>query len=267
MTDYRSFFCEHYIALMINYWEMLLNDMPKFKLIERKVNDDTVSCIRIMHTNSISHEYYLKTEKGQQAYRTYSNREQISKNIRDYRNLWTCKTSKPVPTISKSIINMLMHDSSAFNDIEYYNKLTSESARNIYGIQNHTLIYKGMPMRSKLERDVAKILDSLNLDYKYEPQIELFEKSKFTDFFIAIPIINKCFPCEVAGMLDNEGYYNKFQSDLSSYTASKYIIGRNLLIIGETSYSPISTTMIAALICSFINNQIEEMITNNNIIL
>ncbi|MCQ2483525.1 MAG: hypothetical protein MJ153_08575 [Clostridia bacterium] len=265
MTDYRNFFCEHYIALMINYWQTILSDMPKFKVIERKVNNEIIPCIRVIHDDSTSHEYYLKTVKGQQTYQAYLYQEQLIKNIRDYRKLWICKTSKPLTVISKSVINMLMHDCSAFNDMEYYNTLTTESARNIFGMQNHTLIYNGMPMRSKLERDVAKILDLLNLDYKYEAQIELFGKSKFTDFFIAVPIINKCFPCEVAGMLDNESYYDKFQSDLSKYTASKYIIGRNLLIIGETGYSPISTTMIAALICSFINNNIEETITSNNL--
>lgn len=157
---------------------------------------------------------------------------------------------------------MLKYNNANRNNMDFYDTLTHEQATREYGAQVTDYQYNNMCFPSKLEMEVAQILDALDLDYKHEPKIMLGNEPKYPDFFIGLSIINFCFPTEVAGMLEKPDYVLKFDRDLSRYTGNGYLFDHDFILIGESRYHPFNDILIARTICNFINGKVEDALNS-----
>lgn len=121
------------------------------------------------------------------------------------------------------------------------NNLFNTFTNNQRGItENHKFKYKGIPMVSEFETEIASIIDSLDISFKYEVKLVLGEyKIKFPDFGLVFPEYNRCAFLEYLGGLDNFKYVNRNGKKFEDYNNAGIYIGRDIAFIpGEENYRP-----------------------------
>ncbi len=252
--DYRIYFSNDFLALNINYFEMKLQEAFRYSLVTR--GDKSKICVYDCHTYKRLHEYSLESQLGKAAYDDMVRIEKIENLLSDYKALWRYRNNYPVPKINSDVINTLMRFNSNRLNIDFYNSLSSDMAKGLSEKFNRSYYSGNTGMASYLENRCASVLKKLNLEYKYEPLISLKNYDKLVDFFIGVPIINFCFPLEVAGKLDDVTYFNKFQQDMERYYRSDLVEGHTLLVIRVNSRFKVSDEMMAQEICHFINKAV-----------
>ena len=94
--------------------------------------------------------------------------------------------------------------------------------------------HNGRKLRSRGEVVIAQVLDSLGLEYKYEPTIHIGEYRYNPDFAVYLPEFERCFFIEFLGMLDKYDYVAKNSSKIYSYMSSGMVINRDLLLFYGT---------------------------------
>lgn len=252
--DYRIYFSLEYLELMISYLNVELKKLPLYKLGTHIRRGESVACIRDYdpQTKRVLHEFSIVSKEGNSRYQTYLYRQSLEKKLQDYMHIWEQKSNRPLNKIGENQLKQLMNFGGTNLTNEFYENLQAESGRILYD-RKRPLIHNDIAMASKIEVIVASILDQLDLEYKYETQIYINFEEKLADFFINIRLLNRCFPIEVLGLLDDENYLAKFQRDIRNYVKSGYLFGKNLLLIGETSDIKADTERIAQEICDFIN--------------
>lgn len=267
MKDYRYFLSYEYLLIKINNLMNTLDGFPKLKEVTRGNKGNSYKVIREYDKTDLKvlHEYHLNSNNGQKLQRIYNEREQIAIKLKEYRNIWQAKYNRPVPILDERMLNTLQNLPVQFgNSMEFYRQLVPEMGRLKYG-NRHPYTFRNVPMTSKVEVDVASVFYSLDLDYKYEPEISLGNELKVTDFFVCIPMINSCFPTEVAGLMDKDRYYAKLMGDLTIYFKCNYVMDRSLLVIAETEELSMNTDVFAVVICSFVNQFLMEVLLRQGI--
>ena len=87
-----------------------------------------------------------------------------------------------------------------------------------------------MMMDSRGEMIVAQTLESLGLEYKYEPRIIIGGEVYYPDFIVYLPEFERCFFVEFMGRLDDEKYISRNKFKLMDYLKSGMVINRDLLV-------------------------------------
>ncbi len=126
-------------------------------------------------------------------------------------------------------------------DNRYDTRLFQSFVNNQGGVtEHHKFQYKGIPMRSEFETEIASILDELNITFKYEVKLELGEyKCRYPDFGLSFPEYNRCGFLEFLGALDSFRYVNKNEGKFSEYNNAGLYIGRDVVYIpGDVFYRP-----------------------------
>ena len=90
--------------------------------------------------------------------------------------------------------------------------------------------HKDIYMRSRAEMILADVLDSLNLEYKYEPKIEINGRTYYPDFVVFLPEFNRCFFIEFLGRLNDEQYAVENGCKIGNYFRSGMVINEDLLL-------------------------------------
>lgn len=128
------------------------------------------------------------------------------------------------------------------NEYNRYDTRLFQSFKNNQGgvTEHHKFQYKGIPMRSEFETEIASVLDSLSITFKYEVKLELGErKCRYPDFGLCFPEYNRCGFLEYLGALDSFRYVNKNDSKFSDYNNAGLYIGRDVVYIpGDEGYRP-----------------------------
>ncbi len=119
---------------------------------------------------------------------------------------------------------------------EFWNSLKSNSDtyENKYPIR-----YKDFIMRSQFEVDVATVLDSLGLDYKYEVKILFGNKEYYPDMAVNLPEYDRCGFVEAMGGMDSLKYVSHNMEKLNKYINYGLFPNRDIAIIpGERGDYP-----------------------------
>ena len=90
--------------------------------------------------------------------------------------------------------------------------------------------YKDMVMDSRAEMIVAQTLESLGLQYKYEPRIFINGELYYPDFIVYLPEFERCFFIEFLGQLDNEKYISRNKFKIMDYLKAGMVINRDILL-------------------------------------
>ena len=103
---------------------------------------------------------------------------------------------------------------------------------------------KGEKVRSKAEKIIADELNVFNVPYRYEYPLEILvgkqRKIFRPDFLVLNRRTRKEYVIEHLGMMDKIGYYNNNLNKIGILEQNGYLLGVNLLILHETSDSPIN---------------------------
>lgn len=107
---------------------------------------------------------------------------------------------------------------------------------------------KGEKVRSKTEKIIADELAAHNIPYRYEYPVELTvgkqQRIFRPDFMILNIRTRQVYLLEHFGMMDKTNYYNSSLNKLDIYEQNGYLLGKNLLILHETSEAPINVSVL-----------------------
>lgn len=112
--------------------------------------------------------------------------------------------------------------------------------------QNSTEYYtiKGERVRSKSEKIIADELTRRGIPYKYEKPLILEERGKMLvirpDFTILNTSNRKQYILEHFGMMDDPNYIAKAMTKMNTYEKNGYLLGKNLIILRESSGHPLN---------------------------
>lgn len=148
-------------------------------------------------------------------------------------------------------------------DIVPVKKLKEEFEKETYvGLgfdeNDHTEYYtnRGERVRSKSEKIIADELNRLGIPYKYEKPLALNINGKMKDFYPDFTAINTTTGeikyIEHLGMMDHPNYYQNVLAKLDAYEKNGLLIGRDIVLIHESSYRPLNTKVIADYIDEFL---------------
>ena len=118
------------------------------------------------------------------------------------------------------------------------------------------LLYNNNLYRSKGEIKIARILDSIGLEYKYEPQLFLSDGPVFPDFWVHQRETHNCVILEYGGMLDSQKYYDHLAYKRNRYRSSGLREGIDVIFINEYSDLAIEDELISTLVLSALEQSI-----------
>lgn len=259
--SYLQYFSREYLAIMINTLEYKLQEYSCFTTFARQTKKGKQTYIREIEarTRKPLHEYSLISIEGQRLMHIMDQKRMLEGVLDSYKMAYHRKTGRNAPKIGIETINMLRQSNVYGNTMEVYKKLVNEQAAKVFGTKERPHTYKDMHFISKFEMGVAILLDDLKLMYKHEPCLKLVDKDKYSDFVVGVPMINACFPVEVAGLLENSQYSLRFVGDLKSYVNTGYLFDHDMLVIAETSGHRINMARIARIIASFVSRKVDEV--------
>ena len=119
-----------------------------------------------------------------------------------------------------------------------------------FGEENKTVYYtiKGERVRSKSEKIIADELYRHGIPYKYELPIELESWNRkitiYPDFTVLNKRTGKKWIIEHLGMMDKPSYFESAMQKLDTYEKNDILLGRDLLLLHETSMSPLDTKVL-----------------------
>ncbi len=87
--------------------------------------------------------------------------------------------------------------------------------------------------RSKSELLIAQLLESLGLEYKYEPLMMINGKERWPDFAVYCPETNRFFLIEHLGMMDKGGYRSENTDKILDYEESGYRVDIDVIFSME----------------------------------
>ena len=107
---------------------------------------------------------------------------------------------------------------------------------------------KNERVRSKSEKIIADELARYGIPYRYEYPLSLRDGNKIVTKrpdFIALNVRTlEEVIIEHLGLLDREKYFNENMDKIGLYESNGYLIGRNLLLLHETSGVPLNTKIL-----------------------
>lgn len=136
-------------------------------------------------------------------------------------------------------------------DYNDYQKMVSNTS-NSDG--KHPYQHKEFYMRSRFEVSMAYVLDSLGLDYKYEPTIYLGDYMINPDFVVYLPEFDCCIIIECEGMTNRVGYVNRNGMKFTEYLYSGLVFGMTLVVLQGTDKQMPSPEIMRNAVVSAINN-------------
>lgn len=114
---------------------------------------------------------------------------------------------------------------------------------------------RGERVRSKSEKIIADELNRLGIPYRYEKPLKLIADGRIKEFYPDFTAMNistgELKYVEHLGMLDSPVYFKNTLSKLDVYEKNDLLIGRDVILIHESSYRPLNTRVIANYINEF----------------
>ncbi|MBE5906112.1 MAG: hypothetical protein E7277_04850 [Lachnospiraceae bacterium] len=116
--------------------------------------------------------------------------------------------------------------------------------QNSYPITKGFMTERGEMVRSKSEKILADLFNSMNIPYQYEPVLWLGGEKIYPDFILFHPRRRTSAFWEHFGLADDDNYAVKNFQRLDSYEREGYQIGETLLFSIETSEKPLNVQLV-----------------------
>lgn len=129
-----------------------------------------------------------------------------------------------------------------FEELEYIGKAFDERDKTEYYTTNNERV------RSKSEKIIADELHMKHIPYKYEMPIQLVNRGRIIQIYPDFTVLNKNtgkkWIIEHLGMMDKESYYENAMYKLDLYERNGWLQGKNLILLHESSVSPLNTVVV-----------------------
>ena len=110
----------------------------------------------------------------------------------------------------------------------------------------------GEYVRSKSERDIANILDSLGIPYRYEAELVLGRgQVRYPDFTLLDIRTREEIYYEHFGLMDDSGYRRENLQKINEYCENGIILGKNLIFTFEAQGSPLNLKNVKRMLREF----------------
>jgi len=149
----------------------------------------------------------------------------------------------------KPLISPVIEDDDTF--ITRWEDVTYEPGYFKEGMPVH-FTAKGEKVRSKIEVNIANMLNYYNIPYRYEYPIVLGNCERRPDFFCLNKRKRKEIIWEHFGLMEHADYAVSNVAKINKYMENGYKPGNNLIMTFETTESPLSTILIKELIETYL---------------
>lgn len=122
----------------------------------------------------------------------------------------------------------------------------------MYPEQLAFMTQSGLTVRSKSELVIAGYLESYNIPFRYEAQLNIGSHNYYPDFTILSPQDNRIIYWEHFGMVENEDYELAMNKKLKSYKDNGITQWDNLIVTFETKSNPFNAPKIQKIIKAFL---------------
>lgn len=217
----------------------------RLDLIEERLSDLPIVCIGQHRNTPIvrayyyedgirrKHEYAMSGSRGQELLSKWRSRSELINNRKIIKSLIT--STKDLSSIDPYKVDTVF-------DERFWNNLSVvPNRKDPERLYEHNGIY----MRSRGEVLIAQVLDSLNLEYRYEAVINIGDESYYPDFVVYLPEFRRCFIIEFLGMLDSKNYAYKNGIKIGNYMNCGMVINEDLILFCGTRTSMPSAESIA----------------------
>lgn len=208
-----------YYILRKQYLEEKLNNIPEIHVgTNSNLNKPVVRYYSYKNSNRRTHEYFVDTDNGKKCMKLYEQREYY-KSILDYTLKEMTKLGLRNKQQPKFIQNRTTHNqisllpASYFEDARHTVKPEELKTPDQYRKEFH-----GIRMRSLSEVAIAEVLESMQLEFLYEPQLVINGKVYSPDFIIHLPELNCCILIEYMGMTSDQAYMERNAQKMLDYS-------------------------------------------------
>ena len=224
---------KYFLAIKINALEHLLQSSPLIRIHHKHYYNDLCTAYSFKDNKTgKNHQYLSSSQKGRNLELLYSHRELIKSKLAHYRALWNSNFVLPCPVLN---LEKIKKSRSSFITKELFDRLIPNSNPRPCERPNP---YNGTIFRSKSEREIAEILDEMEIEYKYEPLMRFHDVDMYPDFVCFISEIGIGFIIEHFGMIDNANYIETSIRKFRTYTLFGLIPGIDILFTYEKSNAP-----------------------------
>ncbi|WP_034450451.1 hypothetical protein [Butyrivibrio sp. AE2032] len=195
---------KEYLALKINYCRKQLEQLPKVKVHERRLNGSLKS--RIIVDN---HRYCPDTQTGKDFYEKMLLRNELERELDVYEAMWRYKYADPVPElIPENIVRTLYIDANTpvVMNSQYFDSLKNDANTGYSKPEYYQ--FNGTYYRSAAERSIAIFYTEMDIPFKYEPEVMLkgLRKPVYPDFVPYFKEIDSCKIHEHFGIMNSSDY-------------------------------------------------------------
>ena len=248
-------FCIEYYIGTYNYLQQELAKLPVIyfgvhsgKKVMRIYSKDKKR--REIFDSSIHWNKYYQTAK--KCRRLKRQLARIIKECRDELNADCRKMLSDYKAVSTS--------DTRFNT-EFWDSLTSE-ATTFDKVNNYD--QSGIQFRSRVEVIIARLLDELGLEYKYDVMIRANGHKYFVDFAVYLPQFNSCFFIEYFGGLNDPQYLEDCLDKTRNYYRDRLYLGEQMLCMcGDKDTMP-PIAVIREQITAMVNGIAKQHIIKGN---
>ena len=213
-----------YILATLKVIDEKLDQLPDCYVVNR-------GSIEKIRSRKPRHEYSTDSNRGRVLMSSLIERQRLIKIRHRLINEWKLNYSERIDISSVSINKNI---STAGSDLWY--KLSDKI--NTYE-KTDSLYHNGIQVRSRIEMGIGEMLDSLGLEYVYEPELEINNKRLSPDFVIYVPTFDCCIILEFLGMLDDYNYLDSAKLKIGVYFNNGFFPETNLILLcGNKNSAP-----------------------------
>ena len=255
-------FCLEYYIGTYNYLQQELDKLP---VISFGVHSGK-SIMRIYSKDSHKwHEIFANSSNWNKYYSIAQTRSRLKRQLA--RIIKECRSALNVDCRKLLSDYQAVDTSNKRFNTEFWNSITSETPTYT---KDNNYDQSGIQFRSRVEVIIARILDELGLEYRYDVMIRANGHKYFVDFVVYLPQFDSCFFIEYFGSLNEQKYLEDSLDKTKNYYKDRLYPGEQLLLLcGDKDTMPsyaVIREQIAAMVNGIAKQHIIKGKNNENLV-
>ena len=212
-------FDRRYLSIKLNYINKQLESLP------------------VMYRNRRKDKYCIKYFCKGKLHEIQSTSPRFENAEKEFFRIKRLKEIKrTIESVAGSYQSVRIKEISPVLGYEEYCRMESRTDNND---GNHPYNHKEFWMRSRFEVAMAGVLDSMELEYKYEPRLSLGNFQVEPDFVVYLPEFNCCMIIECEGMTEKIDYVTRNGVKFAQYLLNGFTFGMDMIVLhGDKTHMP-----------------------------
>ena len=237
-----------------NYLRTKLNRLPSGVIRDIQCADKTYKALYISdypgHPEYKRHRYSINSAKGRELLDLVLLRERLNVRLKELERM----------TDDSMECRVMLDESKLKQADEYWESIKKVADTNYrWDKPKNAPVYNGILFRSKSEMTIAMVLDEMELEYVYEPTVNIGGRTFNPDFAVYFRETGKVFFIEHFGKMGKESYREDNYDKFSFYINSGLKAGKDILMFFETDDAGIEPEVFRQQISALILVSISEV--------